>query len=214
MCINGYCLSFLSCQVHSPSAPVQWRPWWTASWCSACWITSLMPSFTASVNQVPRCSCSPAVRPSSCCCCPTSDTWGKDFKHTTIQNKQTQKHCLCYSHANYIYFLFFFSESNKGMEHLYRMKCKNRVPLYDLLLEMLDAQRFHSSGKVQRPWAQSEKYPPSTPTTSSSSPSRGPGAMLPNTACHDQSPDPWAVYNPTNEDCEAVRANLSNSFWR
>ncbi|XP_028350623.1 estrogen receptor isoform X2 [Physeter macrocephalus] len=29
--------------------------------------------------------------------------------------------------------------SNKGMEHLYSMKCKNVVPLYDLLLEMLDA---------------------------------------------------------------------------
>ncbi|KAK2884251.1 hypothetical protein Q8A67_017888 [Cirrhinus molitorella] len=80
--------------------------------------------------------------------------------------------------------------SNKGLEHLYRMKCKNRVPLYDLLLEMLDAQRFHSSGKVQRPWAQSEKDPPSTPTTSSGSPSRGPEAMQPNTACHGQSPDP------------------------
>lgn len=100
------------------------------------------------------------------------------------------------------------------MEHLYRMKCKNRVPLYDLLLEMLDAQRFHSSGKVQRAWAQNEKDPPSTPTTSRSSPSRSPGAMLPNTACHDQRPDPWAVYNPTTEECEAVSANLSNSFWR
>ncbi|XP_006882804.1 PREDICTED: estrogen receptor [Elephantulus edwardii] len=34
--------------------------------------------------------------------------------------------------------------SNKGMEHLYSMKCKNVVPLYDLLLEMLDAHRLHS----------------------------------------------------------------------
>ncbi|KAJ0026827.1 hypothetical protein NQD34_017827 [Periophthalmus magnuspinnatus] len=33
--------------------------------------------------------------------------------------------------------------SNKGMEHLYSMKCKNKVPLYDLLLEMLDAHRVH-----------------------------------------------------------------------
>ncbi|KAM5228559.1 estrogen receptor isoform 2-T2 [Ctenodactylus gundi] len=33
--------------------------------------------------------------------------------------------------------------SNKGMEHLYNMKCKNVVPLYDLLLEMLDAHRLH-----------------------------------------------------------------------
>uniref|UniRef100_A0A8C1KVC3 Estrogen receptor n=1 Tax=Cyprinus carpio TaxID=7962 RepID=A0A8C1KVC3_CYPCA len=74
------------------------------------------------------------------------------------------------------------SLGNKGMEHLYRMKCKNRVPLYDLLLEMLDAQQFHSSGKVQRLWAQSEKDSSSTPTASSSSSSRGPGAMQPNTA--------------------------------
>ncbi|GCB70644.1 hypothetical protein scyTo_0005734 [Scyliorhinus torazame] len=34
--------------------------------------------------------------------------------------------------------------SNKGMEHLYSMKCKNVVPLYDLLLEMLDAHRMHT----------------------------------------------------------------------
>ncbi|KAM4903339.1 estrogen receptor [Sylvia borin] len=34
--------------------------------------------------------------------------------------------------------------SNKGMEHLYNMKCKNVVPLYDLLLEMLDAHRLHA----------------------------------------------------------------------
>lgn len=36
--------------------------------------------------------------------------------------------------------------SNKGMEHLYNMKCKNMVPLYDLLLEMLDAHRLRSPG--------------------------------------------------------------------
>uniref|UniRef100_A0A8C5I664 Estrogen receptor n=1 Tax=Gouania willdenowi TaxID=441366 RepID=A0A8C5I664_GOUWI len=36
--------------------------------------------------------------------------------------------------------------SNKGMEHLYSMKCKNKVPLYDLLLEMLDAHRLHRPG--------------------------------------------------------------------
>uniref|UniRef100_UPI0004F13D26 Estrogen receptor n=1 Tax=Homo sapiens TaxID=9606 RepID=UPI0004F13D26 len=34
--------------------------------------------------------------------------------------------------------------SNKGMEHLYSMKCKNVVPLSDLLLEMLDAHRLHA----------------------------------------------------------------------
>ncbi|XP_045699434.1 estrogen receptor isoform X2 [Phyllostomus hastatus] len=39
--------------------------------------------------------------------------------------------------------------SNKGMEHLYNMKCKNVVPLYDLLLEMLDAHRLHSPGGLE-----------------------------------------------------------------
>lgn len=37
--------------------------------------------------------------------------------------------------------------SNKGIEHLYSMKCKNEVPLYDLLLEMLDAHRLHRPGR-------------------------------------------------------------------
>ncbi|CAK6975977.1 estrogen receptor 2a [Scomber scombrus] len=35
--------------------------------------------------------------------------------------------------------------SNKGMDHLHCMKIKNMVPLYDLLLEMLDAHILHSS---------------------------------------------------------------------
>ncbi|XP_072350359.1 estrogen receptor 2a isoform X1 [Scyliorhinus torazame] len=37
--------------------------------------------------------------------------------------------------------------SNKGMEHLYSMKCKNVVPFYDLLLEMLDAHVIYSRKK-------------------------------------------------------------------
>lgn len=35
--------------------------------------------------------------------------------------------------------------SNKGMEHLLNMKCKNVVPVYDLLLEMLNAHTLRSS---------------------------------------------------------------------
>ncbi|XP_048840972.1 estrogen receptor beta-like isoform X3 [Brienomyrus brachyistius] len=35
--------------------------------------------------------------------------------------------------------------SNKGMDHLYCMKMKKMVPLYDLLLEMLDAHIMHST---------------------------------------------------------------------
>lgn len=41
----------------------------------------------------------------------------------------------------------FCRHSNKGMEHLLNMKCKNVVPVYDLLLEMLNAHtlRGHKS---------------------------------------------------------------------
>nr|AEB71792.1 estrogen receptor alpha [Acheilognathus yamatsutae] len=101
-----------------------------------------------------------------------------------LQSRRQAQLLLLLSHIRHM--------SNKGMEHLYHMKCKNRVPLYDLLLEMLDAQRFQPPGTVQRLWVQSDKDGPSTPTTttSSSSPSRGPRAMQPNTACLSQSPDP------------------------
>ncbi|KAJ8275251.1 hypothetical protein COCON_G00098760 [Conger conger] len=60
--------------------------------------------------------------------------------------------------------------SNKGMEHLYRMKCKNMVPLYDLLLELLDAHRLHSptwTGQARSPtWTeQVGENGPSIPVT-------------------------------------------------
>lgn len=41
-------------------------------------------------------------------------------------------------------FLSSLLRSNKGMEHLSSMKQKNVVLLYDLLLEMLDANTAHS----------------------------------------------------------------------
>ncbi|XP_066556619.1 estrogen receptor isoform X2 [Amia ocellicauda] len=53
--------------------------------------------------------------------------------------------------------------SNKGMEHLYSMKCKNVVPLYDLLLEMLDAHRLHSPGQREQAKAQGDKVSMSMP---------------------------------------------------
>ncbi|KAF7669567.1 hypothetical protein LDENG_00173880 [Lucifuga dentata] len=56
--------------------------------------------------------------------------------------------------------------SNKGMEHLYSMKCKNKVPLYDLLLEMLDAHRLHRAVRAAPPWPQADAEPPSTTTNS------------------------------------------------
>ncbi|KAM7395328.1 hypothetical protein PAMA_006885 [Pampus argenteus] len=59
--------------------------------------------------------------------------------------------------------------SNKGMEHLYSMKCKNKVPLYDLLLEMLDAHRLHHPVRPTQFWSQADRDPPSTTSTSNSS---------------------------------------------
>ncbi|XP_069788431.1 estrogen receptor [Narcine bancroftii] len=59
--------------------------------------------------------------------------------------------------------------SNKGMEHLYNMKCKNVVPLYDLLLEMLDAHRMHTpmekaqaAGNSTGLWNRGATSPPSS----------------------------------------------------
>ncbi|XP_051775924.1 estrogen receptor beta-like isoform X2 [Erpetoichthys calabaricus] len=51
--------------------------------------------------------------------------------------------------------------SNKGMEHLYNMKCRNIVPLYDLLLEMLDAHTlsFPNSSKATRSLQEDPKEP-------------------------------------------------------
>uniref|UniRef100_A0A8C4DH17 Estrogen receptor n=1 Tax=Dicentrarchus labrax TaxID=13489 RepID=A0A8C4DH17_DICLA len=46
--------------------------------------------------------------------------------------------------------------SNKGMEHLYSMKCKNKVPLYDLLLEMLDAHRIQRPDRPAQSWSQAD----------------------------------------------------------
>ncbi|PKK33298.1 estrogen receptor 1, transcript variant X2 [Columba livia] len=57
--------------------------------------------------------------------------------------------------------------SNKGMEHLYNMKCKNVVPLYDLLLEMLDAHRLHAP--AARSAAPTEEENRSQLTTASAS---------------------------------------------
>ncbi|NWT13907.1 ESR2 protein, partial [Vireo altiloquus] len=41
--------------------------------------------------------------------------------------------------------------SNKGMEHLLSMKCKNVVPVYDLLLEMLNAHTLRGQRKSPAP---------------------------------------------------------------
>ncbi|XP_034555114.1 estrogen receptor [Notolabrus celidotus] len=73
--------------------------------------------------------------------------------------------------------------SNKGMEHLYSMKCKNKVPLYDLLLEMLDAHRLHRPDRPAESWSQTDGEPAyisntnntnNSSSSSSSSTSAGP----------------------------------------
>lgn len=58
--------------------------------------------------------------------------------------------------------------SNKGMDHLHCMKMKNVVPLYDLLLEMLDAHIMHSTrlphyGPQPGPCASEGSPPPHNP---------------------------------------------------
>lgn len=77
------------------------------------------------------------------------------------------------------------------MEHLYSMKCKNRVPLYDLLLEMLDAHRIQrpdrpaeawseTGGEASGVWSAPTAGCSSGPLSSHNSPSRtptGPGVL-------------------------------------
>ncbi|XP_060907687.1 estrogen receptor 2a [Labrus mixtus] len=63
--------------------------------------------------------------------------------------------------------------SNKGMDHLHCMKMKNMVPLYDLLLEMLDAHIMHSSRLPPRPPQQDSGGPNEAPARPHS-PGRGP----------------------------------------
>ncbi|KAK7906752.1 hypothetical protein WMY93_015364 [Mugilogobius chulae] len=50
--------------------------------------------------------------------------------------------------------------SNKGMDHLHCMKMKNMVPLYDLLLEMLDAHIMHNSRLPRRSSQQQDPAEP------------------------------------------------------
>lgn len=90
-------------------------------------------------SRGPACVSSNVQRgwPICLCCCPTSDTSGTDNK---VEFDRLQE----------VYFSFFsypnmFVCSNKGMDHLHCMKMKKVVPLYDLLLEMLDAHIMHSS---------------------------------------------------------------------
>lgn len=60
------------------------------------------------------------------------------------------------------------------MDHLHCMKMKNMVPLYDLLLEMLDAHIMHSSRLPRQPPQQEsadQREGPDWPRSSTSGPS-------------------------------------------
>nr|ALT14001.1 estrogen receptor [Tachysurus fulvidraco] len=74
-----------------------------------------------------------------------------------LQSRRQAQLLLLLSHIRHM--------SYNGMEHLYNMKCKNKVPLYDLLLEMLDAHRLRPLGKVTRTWADRVSSSPTTSTT-------------------------------------------------
>nr|AAG24544.1 estrogen receptor alpha [Ictalurus punctatus] len=74
-----------------------------------------------------------------------------------LQSRRQAQLLLLLSHIRHM--------SYKGMEHLYSMKCKNKVPLYDLLLEMLDAHRLRPLGKVPRIWADRVSSSPTTTAT-------------------------------------------------
>ncbi|XP_072299112.1 estrogen receptor [Eucyclogobius newberryi] len=72
--------------------------------------------------------------------------------YTTQQQSRRQAQLLLLlSHIRHM--------SNKGMEHLYNMKCKNKVPLYDLLLEMLDAHRLHRPVRTNQACSQDNNDP-------------------------------------------------------
>lgn len=68
--------------------------------------------------------------------------------------------------------------SNKGMEHLYSMKCKNKVPLYDLLLEMLDAHRLHRPVRPTEAWFQPGGEPSTTSSNNNNSSSSSSGGSF------------------------------------
>ena len=60
------------------------------------------------------------------------------------------------------------------MDHLHCMKMKNMVPLYDLLLEMLDAHIMHSSrlpGQTPQQESVDQREVPAWPHSSGSGPS-------------------------------------------
>ncbi|KAL2082206.1 hypothetical protein ACEWY4_022024 [Coilia grayii] len=89
-----------------------------------------------------------------------------------LQSRRQAQLLLLLSHIRHM--------SNKGMEHLYSMKCQNKVPLYDLLLEMLDAHRVHPPSKLGPHWLHDGSPPPFTSDLSmATGPYRSPSSGVP-----------------------------------
>lgn len=63
--------------------------------------------------------------------------WGWGWTGSVLENGEGFQHSCGYLRERIS--APFCPHSNKGMEHLLSMKCKNVVPVYDLLLEMLNA---------------------------------------------------------------------------
>lgn len=112
---------------------------------------------------------------------------------------------LCSVYPSDLFASLYSLWSYKGMEHLYSMKCKNKVPLYDLLLEMLDAHRLRPLGKVPKSWTDRVSSSPTTatnPTTTTTTTTThhlhhhsnicmSPVDLQSNVPRPDQSPSPW-----------------------
>ncbi|CAL9692470.1 unnamed protein product [Knipowitschia caucasica] len=90
--------------------------------------------------------------------------------------------------------------SNKGMEHLYSMKCKNVVPLYDLLLEMLDAHRLHRPVRTPQGGSLDDGSPSyDIGSGSSSDPCRAPEGGI-----KMSSPSPMQFGGSVEDDCTLI----------
>nr|AAP72178.1 estrogen receptor alpha [Halichoeres tenuispinis] len=98
--------------------------------------------------------------------------------------------------------------SNKGMEHLYSMKCKNKVPLYDLLLEMLDAHRLHRPDRPAESWYQTDREPAysSSATTTNDNSSSSPAGSRASQESPNRPPTGHSVlqFGGSRSDCTHI----------
>ncbi|XP_040919626.1 estrogen receptor isoform X2 [Toxotes jaculatrix] len=105
--------------------------------------------------------------------------------------------------------------SNKGMEHLYSMKCKNKVPLYDLLLEMLDAHRLHRPVRPAQSWFQADRELSTTGNSSSSGSSSAGSGSGPRGSYESPSKAPTGPgvlqYGGSRSDCTHVRQSTTTT---